>query len=840
LTYDVYFDTVDASTLVASDISSAAYDPPLAYSTTYYWKIVASDGVNESAGSVWSFTTRATNQAPNNPNYISPDNGASDVILNAKLYWSCLDPEGDGLTYDVYFDAVDGSTLVASDSSATIYDPGTLSEYSTYYWKIVASDGVNETVGPVWSFTTGNRTTTGIAIGVTASSTTGLETTVPLMGIIQEDINAYLNSINSNITIEFVIKDNQGTASIALANTQEFKAEGIDLIIGHGWSSQCGASLSYVNENDMLLLSSSSTSPLYAIPNDRLFRTSMTDFVQGHAIAAMWRTLGIEAVLTMHRADAWGDGIWNVLEPLWEPSGIEDLGRIRYAGEVTEFSSYLAQANTIIEATIAEYGSDKVGLQFFSFDEIRTIQTQAADYPNLMGLIWMGTESGGRSELMLNEAEDLAVQTHHFSALPAVNTSHSGWSELDDRYFELTERRASWYTASQYDACWLLVETILETGSTDPSVIAEALIPFSETVDGLSGNLALDEYGDRQPQIFDIWGFYEDPETGVNTFRSWGTYDGQSGTVDWNDTALNEYAGINRPAVIEGEWNVSLSVGVGGYAALNATFGMRNEATGGFDADAGDQILPPGFAGVESYFYHLSNPSSPVDLRKLFVSYLPAEYPANWTFKVHTFTGVSGETTLSWDTSDIISISADYQVNLDTPTGSVNMREANQYTWTASEETTYTFMITLTSEVEYTLQLKAGWNMVSLPVVPDDLTANAVMPSGLFFQLVTWSGTGYFAASDFEAGRGYWLLVLEDVNVTVTGIPVDEVTLTLSPGWSMVGGTFDEVQAAAVFPGFYQLVTWTGTGYTPASTFEPGRGYWALVLAETQIQLPPT
>ena len=55
----------------------------------------------------------------------------------------------------------------------------------------------------------------------------------------------------------------------------------------------------------------------------------------------------------------------------------------------------------------------------------------------------------------------------------------------------------------------------------------------------------------------------------------------------------------------------------------------------------------------------------------------------------------------------------------------------------------------------------------------------------------------------------------------------------------MVGGTFDEAQAADVFPGFYQLVTWTGTGYTTATTFEPGRGYWALVLANTQIELNP-
>ena len=130
--------------------------------------------------------------------------------------------------------------------------------------------------------------------------------------------------------------------------------------------------------------------------------------------------------------------------------------------------------------------------------------------------------------------------------------------------------------------------------------------------------------------------------------------------------------------------------------------------------------------------------------------------------------------------------------------------------------------------------------MVSLPVVPDDMSAVSVLDGIEFFQLVTWSGTGYVSSSEFEAGRGYWLLVLSDVNVTVSGTPVDSLVLSLSPGWNMVGGTFDEVSAADVFPDFYQLVTWTGTGYTPASTFEPGKGYWALVLEETELRLPPS
>jgi branched-chain amino acid transport system substrate-binding protein len=385
--------------------------------------------------------------------------------------------------------------------------------------------------------------------GVTSSSTTGLETTQPLVEeIIQEDLNEYAELLGLDIDIDLLVEDNQGTASIALEKTQTFKAMGINIIQGHGWSSQCQASLSFANENDVIMVSSSSTSPILAIPDDMLFRTCPTDFVQAPAIATMWQTWGVKAVLTMHRADAWGDGIWNVLEPLWEPAGIEDLGRIRYAGEVTEFSSYLAQANDIITEAIAEYGIDRVGMQFFSFDEERTIQTQAADYPNLMGIIWMCTESGGRDQLMLNEAGDLAVQTRHFSSLMGANEWNFKFVSLDERYEQETERKASFYTGTTYDSNWMILKAILETGQQGAEQIAEMFIDMSYEHYGVTGWVSLDSNGDRQAQEFDIWGFYVNDE-GENVFRKWGEYNGQAIDVTWDDAALLEYAGLIRPAL---------------------------------------------------------------------------------------------------------------------------------------------------------------------------------------------------------------------------------------------------------------------------------------------------
>ena len=74
---------------------------------------------------------------------------------NSTLSWSCSDPDGDPLTYDVYFGTTSNPPLVGSNQSNTNYDPGQLDNNTTYYWKIVAKDNQGGfTTGPVWSFST--------------------------------------------------------------------------------------------------------------------------------------------------------------------------------------------------------------------------------------------------------------------------------------------------------------------------------------------------------------------------------------------------------------------------------------------------------------------------------------------------------------------------------------------------------------------------------------------------------------------------------------------------------------------------------------------------------------
>ncbi len=163
LVYDVYLEANDQSpdVLVSYHQSQPYYDPPnpLEYETHYWWRIVAWDSFGEStSGPNWDlFTGEKPNDPPNEPSNPYPGDGATEIDIEADISWTCSDPDGDDLTYDVYFEANDPNpdVLVSNDQTETTYDPGIMMPETTYYWQIIAKDENGASVpSSIWHFTT--------------------------------------------------------------------------------------------------------------------------------------------------------------------------------------------------------------------------------------------------------------------------------------------------------------------------------------------------------------------------------------------------------------------------------------------------------------------------------------------------------------------------------------------------------------------------------------------------------------------------------------------------------------------------------------------------------------
>ena len=98
--------------------------------------------------------TTAPNNSPNTPGSPFPSNGATVSTTSPLLTWSGGDPDGDSVTYDVFFQFQFGSEqLLCNDVTTRRCSTGTLTNGFDYSWRVVATDSKGaSTSGPTWTF----------------------------------------------------------------------------------------------------------------------------------------------------------------------------------------------------------------------------------------------------------------------------------------------------------------------------------------------------------------------------------------------------------------------------------------------------------------------------------------------------------------------------------------------------------------------------------------------------------------------------------------------------------------------------------------------------------------
>ena len=135
---------------------TATYKPgPLELEKVYYWRVDEFDAVETHKGDVWTFTT------PGAVGNAQPANGADGVAMTTMLSWS---PATNATSHELYF-GLDKEAVRNADSSSPEYkgsvalgseshDPGKLTWFTTYFWRVDAVTSAGTVKGPIWSFTT--------------------------------------------------------------------------------------------------------------------------------------------------------------------------------------------------------------------------------------------------------------------------------------------------------------------------------------------------------------------------------------------------------------------------------------------------------------------------------------------------------------------------------------------------------------------------------------------------------------------------------------------------------------------------------------------------------------
>ena len=103
--------------------------------------------------------TTPTNSPPdapvNNTGAGSPADGAIDVTATPTLHWTCTDPDGDVLKYDIYFGNTNPPPVLSTGQYAVSIGPISAANSTEYFWYVIAEDPSGATTqSATFSFTT--------------------------------------------------------------------------------------------------------------------------------------------------------------------------------------------------------------------------------------------------------------------------------------------------------------------------------------------------------------------------------------------------------------------------------------------------------------------------------------------------------------------------------------------------------------------------------------------------------------------------------------------------------------------------------------------------------------
>ncbi|MBW2995591.1 PKD domain-containing protein [Candidatus Woesearchaeota archaeon] len=146
----------------------------------------------------------------------------------------------------------------------------------------------------------------------------------------------------------------------------------------------------------------------------------------------------------------------------------------------------------------------------------------------------------------------------------------------------------------------------------------------------------------------------------------------------------------------------------------------------------------------------------------------------------------------------------------------------------------------------FDIQLRQGWNLISLPLRPADTSINSIL-AGVNYNSVWRKSGGNWQSylnglggefDTIEADRGYWIYANADDVITVTGTYGGSVSL--NQGWNLAGYTTIQnqlIQDSLSEIDIHSIWRWNANTQAWESyldemqngeftTLEPGRGYW--------------
>lgn len=247
----------------------------------------------------------------------------------------------------------------------------------------------------------------------------------------------------------------------------------------------------------------------------------------------------------------------------------------------------------------------------------------------------------------------------------------------------------------------------------------------------------------------------------------------------------------------------------------------------GYDAGLDIQQVPPPAWQVSGYF-PLDAPSTPVE--KLMRDVRAVDPPVTW----HLITEDETDGVAKWDPSRF----PEGEFRID---GVIDMKRDSMAYF--GEDDTLVIEWYIPELDARLLDFEAGWNLVSSPLLPENIPAQQVFLSSYNVYRYVTAASSYSFADFIRDGEGYWVYAESSYTATLIGSEIDGYRRQVYRGWNLIGTTIDTIATTDIdiTPSggiIGDIFGWDGAGYVSVSELIPGNAYWLLSSNDGVLHAP--
>jgi branched-chain amino acid transport system substrate-binding protein len=329
------------------------------------------------------------------------------------------------------------------------------------------------------------------------------------MEIAVEDVNRYLARNPARVRFVAAIEDTRLEPELALERAQTLRSRGAQLLIGPQSSAEVAHLKSFVDANDLLLVSPSSTAGTLAIPGDNIFRFTPADTVEGAAVSALIWKDGIRAIVPVWRDDPGNAGLEMATRAAFSARAGSVLEGVRYGATEDDFSTTLSALGAQVRQAVKQHGTKQVGVYLVGFDEVATLLTSASSDPALGSVRWYGSDGMAQSDALVTNARaaEFAIRVGYPNPIFGLDEgARDIWEPLAKKIRERTQLEPDAFALAVYDAVWVVARGYVASGVTlGIEELKQAFTTAAATGFGATGWTVLNEAGDRKYGDFDFW-----------------------------------------------------------------------------------------------------------------------------------------------------------------------------------------------------------------------------------------------------------------------------------------------------------------------------------------------